>query len=101
MVKTATFVAAAVSLLCVPTLAQTRYDLLLKGGHVIDAKNNIDAVQDVAIKDGKIAAVGPALSANEATTVVDAKSLYVVPGIVDIHVHVFADSIQREYTGEH
>jgi dihydroorotase len=37
--------------------AQTAYDLLLKGGHVIDARNGIDAVRDVAIKDGKIAAV--------------------------------------------
>ena len=35
------------------------YDLLLRGGHVIDDKNHIDAVMDVAIKDGKIAKVGP------------------------------------------
>lgn len=94
-------VTAALLTLCAQASAQSRYDLLLKGGHVIDAKNNIDAVQDVAIKDGKIAAVAPDLPADQATTVVDAKSLYVVPGIVDIHVHVFADSIQREYTGEH
>jgi dihydroorotase len=94
-------VTAAVLMLCVQASAQARYDLLLKGGHVIDAKNNINSVQDVAIKDGNIAAVGPDLQADQATIVVDAKSLYVVPGIVDIHVHVFADSIQREYTGEH
>jgi dihydroorotase len=82
------------------SFAQARYDLLLKGGHVIDAKNNINSVQDVAIKDGNIAAVARDLQADQATIVVDAKSLYVVPGIVDIHVHVFADSIQREYTGD-
>lgn len=87
--------------LCWPAQAQPRYDLLLKGGHVIDAKNSIDSVQDVAISSGKIAAVAPNIAASEARTVVNAASLYVVPGIVDIHVHAFADSMQREYTGEH
>jgi dihydroorotase len=91
---------AALSL-CWQAPAQPRYDLLLKGGHVIDAKNNIDSVQDVAVSSGKIAAVAPNIATSEARTVVNASSLYVVPGLVDIHVHVFADSMQREYTGEH
>jgi dihydroorotase len=80
-------------------LAQPQYDLLLKGGHVIDAKNGINAVRDVAIAGGKIAAVAPQISAAQARRVVDASSLYVTPGLVDIHVHVFADTMQREYTG--
>lgn len=80
--------------------AQAQYDLLLKGGHVIDAKNEINGIRDIAITAGKIAAVAPNISADTARRVVDASSLYVTPGLVDIHVHVFADSMQREYTGE-
>src|SRR5688572_10437278 len=80
--------------------AQEQYDLLLKGGHVIDAKNGINSVRDVAITAGKIAAVAPNISPNLARRVVDVSSLYVTPGLVDIHVHVFGDSMQREYTGE-
>lgn len=72
--------------------AQTAYDLLLKGGHVIDGRNGIDAVRDVAIKDGKIAAVAPNIPATQATKTVNAAGLYVTPGLLDIHVHV--------YTGE-
>ncbi len=79
--------------------AQQQYDLLLKGGHVIDAKNGISGVRDLAISAGKIAAVAPSISADLARRVVDVSSLYVTPGLVDIHVHVFADSMQREYTG--
>nr|MCU0256481.1 hypothetical protein [Vicinamibacterales bacterium] len=69
--------------------AQTSYDLLIKGGHVIDPKNGIDAVRDVAIKDGKIAAVAADIPAAQATKVVNAAGLYVTPGLVDIHVHVY------------
>ena len=89
-------------LLLLPTgvQGQPRYDLLLKGGHVIDAKNGLDAVRDVAIAGGKIAAVSPSIPAEDARRVVDARTLYVTPGLVDIHVHVFADTMQREYTGE-
>lgn len=69
--------------------AQTNYDLLLKGGHVIDPKNGVDAVRDVAIKDGKIAAVAADIPAAQAAKVVNATGLYVTPGLVDIHVHVY------------
>jgi dihydroorotase len=86
------------TLLASSLLAQ-EYDLLLKGGHVIDAKNGINAVRDVAIAGGKIASVAPSIAANQARRVVDVSSLYVTPGIVDIHVHVFADSMASEYTG--
>jgi dihydroorotase len=80
--------------------AQPRYDLLLKGGHVIDAKNGLSAVRDVAIAEGKIAAVAENIPASEARRTIDVSSLYVTPGLVDIHVHVFAGSMGREYTGE-
>lgn len=65
------------------------YTLLLKGGHVIDPKNNIDGKHDVAITQHTIAAVerdiDPALAAN----VVDVTGYIVTPGIVDMHVHVY------------
>ncbi len=80
--------------------AQPRYDLLLKGGHVIDPKNNISAVRDVAIASGKIAAVAENIPASEARKTVDVSSLYVVPGLVDMHEHVFSGSMNREYLGE-
>src|SRR6266498_1180344 len=55
---------------------QPRYDLLLEGGHVIDAKNGISAVRDVAIKDGRIAAVAARLDAGSAFKVIDVSGLY-------------------------
>src|SRR5206468_12942701 len=70
-----------------------RYDLLLKGGHVVDAKNNIDAVRDVAVKDGKIAAVEANIDPAQAAKTLDVTGLYVTPGLVDMHVHVFNTSL--------
>jgi dihydroorotase len=82
-------------------LAQPRYDLLLQGGHVIDAKNNIDAVRDIAIVDGKIAAVAPRIDPAQAFKVVNVSGLYVTPGLIDIHVHVYAGTAeQRSYAGD-
>jgi dihydroorotase len=81
--------------------SQPRYDLLLQGGHVIDPKNGISAVRDVAIKDGAIAAVGQRLAAADALKVVDVSGLYVTPGLIDIHVHVFAGTGERNsYAGD-
>ncbi len=65
-----------------------RYDLLLKGGHVIDPANHIDEVRDVAIFQGKIAAVEKNIPADQAGKVVDVSKLYVTPGLIDIHYHV-------------
>ncbi len=70
--------------------AQPAYDLLLKGGHVVDPRNGIDGVMDVAIADRRIAAVQPAIDPSRARQVVDVAGLYVTPGLIDIHVHVFA-----------
>ena len=65
------------------------YDLLLKGGHVIDPQNNLDGTYDVAIKGHTIAAVGPDINPALAAKVVDVAGHYVTPGILDIHVHVY------------
>jgi dihydroorotase len=62
--------------------------LLLQGGHVIDPKNKIDAVRDVAIHDGKIAAVAARIPVAQARKVVNVSGLYVTPGLIDIHFHV-------------
>ena len=70
--------------------AQPAYDLLLKGGHVIDPRNGIDGVMDVAVAGGRIAAVRAAIDAASARQVVDVGGLHVTPGLIDIHVHVFA-----------
>ena len=64
-------------------------DLLLKGGHVIDPKNKIDAQMDVAVTDGKIFQVAKDIAAKNAKKVIDVRGLYVTPGIIDMHVHVF------------
>ncbi|MEO8130443.1 MAG: amidohydrolase/deacetylase family metallohydrolase [Bryobacteraceae bacterium] len=80
--------------------AQPRYDLLLKGGHLIDAKNGISAIRDVAVAQGKIAAVAANIPASEARRTIDISSLYITPGLVDMHTHVFAGSMNREYLGE-
>ncbi|MCC6587878.1 MAG: amidohydrolase/deacetylase family metallohydrolase [Bryobacterales bacterium] len=74
------------------------YDLLLQGGHVIDAKNQISARRDVAIKDGKIAEIASSIPASKARRTVNVTGLYVTPGLVDLHVHVFAGD-GREYMG--
>ena len=82
-------------------VAQPRYDLLLKGGHVIDGKSKLSAVRDVAIHQGNIAEIGTNIDSSLAARTVDAKGLYVVPGLVDIHVHVYAGTGQRNsYAGD-
>ena len=69
--------------------AQPAYDLLLKNGTVIDPKNNINARRDVAIAGGKIAAVEASIDPARAKKVIDVAGLYVSPGFIDLHVHVF------------
>jgi dihydroorotase len=77
-----------------------KYDLILRGGHVIDPRNNISAVRDVAIAGGKIVAIAPKIDAAAATTV-DASGLFVTPGLVDIHAHVYAGTGEaRSYAGD-
>ena len=74
------------------------YDLLLKGGHVIDPKNKISGRRDIAIKDGRIAAVAAGIAVAKALKTVNVAGMYVTPGLVDLHVHVFAGT-GTAYTG--
>ncbi len=68
------------------------YDLLVKSATLIDPKNGINRVMDVAIKDGRVAAVAANIPALRATQTIEAKGYYVTPGLIDIHVHVFAST---------
>ena len=80
---------------------QAQYDLLIQGGHVVDAKNGLSAVRDVAIRDGKIAAVSEHIDPATALKTVSAKGLYVTPGLIDIHVHVYASTGEaHSYAGD-
>jgi dihydroorotase len=82
-------------------LAAQQYDLLLKGGHVIDPGNGVDSLMDVAVKDGKIAAVQESIHPAEAKKTVDATGLYVTPGLIDLHVHVYAGTGEKNsYAGD-
>ena len=65
------------------------FDILIQNGHVIDTKNGIDKIMDVAIRENKIAEVAVDIAENSAKTVIDAKGLYVCPGLIDIHSHNF------------
>jgi dihydroorotase len=81
--------------------AQQKYDLLIRGGHVIDAKNKINAIRDVAIANGRIGEVAPKIDPALAFKVVDASGLYVTPGLIDIHTHVYAGTGERgSYAGD-
>src|SRR6266436_365005 len=65
---------------------QERYDLIIKGGRVIDPSLRLDAIRDVAISGGRIAAVEPNIMAGAVQTL-DARAKLVVPGLIDIHTH--------------
>lgn len=79
------------------SLLAQNYDMLIKGGHIIDPVNNIDQVMDLAIKGNKIAAIEKEISANQAKKVVDASGLIVSPGLIDMHTHNFYGTVHNRY----
>src|SRR5579863_5698963 len=84
-VQTAT---GAVALTAIPAILRgaPKYDLILKGGRVVDPSRKLGAMRDVAVAQGKIVAIEPNISA-DANEVIDAKGKLVVPGLIDIHTH--------------
>ncbi len=64
-------------------------EILIKGGHVIDPKNNIDDILDIAVSNGRILKIAKGIDTHNALYVVDAKGMYIVPGLIDIHTHDF------------
>ncbi|HYK87746.1 MAG TPA: amidohydrolase/deacetylase family metallohydrolase [Acidobacteriota bacterium] len=99
---TSIFAASLLLIVALPGVATAqKYDLLLKGGHVIDPKNQISSERDVAVAGGKIAAVAAGIDPAEALKVVDVSGLYVTPGIIDIHTHVYTGTGERgSYAGD-
>ncbi|MBI1791688.1 MAG: amidohydrolase/deacetylase family metallohydrolase [Acidobacteria bacterium] len=66
-----------------------RYDLLVKGGRVVDPSQGLSAPRDIAIAANKVARVAPDIPAAEASLVLDARGKIVTPGLIDLHVHVY------------
>jgi dihydroorotase len=80
---------------------QQKYDVLLRGGHLIDPRNGTSAVRDVAIAGGKIAAVAPKIDPADAFKTIDVSGLYVTPGLIDIHGHVYTGTGEKgSYAGD-
>ena len=73
------------------------YDMLIQNGHLIDPKNGIDKVMDIAIKDGKIAAVSSNINSKQSKKTIDAKGMIVSPGLIDIHGHHFHGTEPSSY----
>ena len=65
------------------------YDLLIKGGTVIDPSQSLNGPNDLAVQDGLIARIAPGIASEEATRVVDVRGKMVVPGLIDLHTHVY------------
>ncbi|HEX2173719.1 MAG TPA: amidohydrolase/deacetylase family metallohydrolase [Dehalococcoidia bacterium] len=64
-------------------------DLILRGGTVIDPASNFEGVADLAVEDGRISAIGPDLKGSMSTRIIDVHGQYVVPGLIDLHAHVY------------
>ena len=89
-IKTAFKITVFSCLLLITNLSfAQKYDILIKNGHLIDPKNNISEKMDVAITEGKIAEVASRIPESSAKKVIHADGLYVTPGLIDLHAHVF------------
>lgn len=87
--------------LLLPSMATAQsYDLLIKDGHMIDPKNDIDQPMDLAIRDGVIARVAESIPESEAERVVDASGLYVTPGLIDMHSHHYHGTTPDRYLSD-
>jgi dihydroorotase len=83
--------AAGIAVMRAPQSAPARYDLIVKGGRVVDPSARLDRISDVAVAAGRIARVAPDIPAADAAEVIDARSRIVTPGLVDIHAHLDAE----------
>ncbi|MGA2634647.1 MAG: amidohydrolase/deacetylase family metallohydrolase [Terracidiphilus sp.] len=95
------FAIVVLAMACAPLQAQRIYDLLLRDGHVIDPANQIDSVMDVAVDHHHIVAVAAHIDPSLAVKTIDVSGLYVTPGLIDIHVHVYAGTGEAgSYAGD-
>ncbi len=85
------------ALAAAPPLAQSvpRYDIVLKGGHVIDVANNVNQSMDVAVLDGKIARVDKDIPAADGKTTVNVAGYYVTPGLIDLHICCYYTNLDK------
>src|SRR4029450_9878331 len=67
------------------------FDLVLKGGRVVDPSTALDGVRDIAVQDGKVARIAADIPAGEAARVIEVGGKLVTPGLIDLHAHVFED----------
>jgi dihydroorotase len=86
-----------IALLFSNLLSAQEFDILIKDGRLIDAKNAINKVMDVAISEGKVTLVAENIFANRAKKVINAKGFYVAPGLIDIHSHNFFGTEPNAY----
>jgi dihydroorotase len=84
-------------LLVVKTASAQAYDLLIKDAIVIDPKNGINKKMDLAIKEGRIAKLAETIAPADAKKIIDASGLYLVPGLIDIHTHVFVGAEPEKF----
>ena len=78
--------------ICCYSATAQKYDLLIKGGHLIDPASRISGIRDIAVTKGNIAKVALSIDTSGAIKVINAKGLYVTPGFIDTHTHVFVGS---------
>ena len=67
--------------------AMSKHDLMIRGGHVIDPANGLDAMLDIGIRNGRISAIEPSIDPERADRIYDAVGKIVTPGFVDLHIH--------------
>ena len=78
-------------------LSAQDYDIVIKGGHIIDPVNHIDQIMDLGIKGNKIAAVKKNIETSHAKKVIDASGMIVSPGLIDMHSHNFHGTVPNRY----
>jgi dihydroorotase len=90
------FLLSSALLPALPRPAAARYDLVIQGGRVLDPSQKLDRMMDVAVKDGKIAAVRAGIPPSDAAEILDAKGKLVVPGLIDAHLHARPGELSTE-----
>lgn len=79
------------------SLSGQNYDIVIKGGHLIDPANNLDQPLDLAIMGNRIVAVEKKISSKQAKKIIDASGLIVSPGLIDMHTHNFYGTVHNRY----
>ena len=81
-------------------ISAQEYSIVIKGGHLIDPKNNIDEVMDIAINNGRVVKVDKNIDVKSGKQIVNAQGMYVTPGLIDMHAHVFAGTQPDHYLSD-